>query len=280
MIIDTRSKEGIVSSLAHYLDIAENELYQYIDRAADKAQEDSWAFDTDVFRDELLSIFSDLQPEEYIDEIYVYHLTRRLNSSSEDLSSANLKKLLLTKSPISDFLKRHSVTFVERDNHPVVIYNGEELNLTNTSDTNVCYLRSRLGYNTGREDYCFNGFALRDLLMKNLYTRALYYCPEFIDVLSRYLHDDEIKADYFENSTYYCMTYKLKIDDILFDDRDKLEGDEKRDYFLSQLCMRLMRYMDSNPMHMSDDDNPVIRLADNVNVSASLIVNQEVITLE
>ena len=59
----------MIASLTSYLDITEDELFQYIDYAANKAQPDRWAFNTDIFEEELLSLFSDLQPEEQIDEI-------------------------------------------------------------------------------------------------------------------------------------------------------------------------------------------------------------------
>ena len=180
MLIDTRTKESMIASLASYLDITEDELFQYIDYAANKAQPDSWAFNNDIFEEELLSFFSNLQPEKQIDEIYVYHLTRRLNDSIEDKSSDNLKSLLLKESPISSFLRQYGITFIEKDGHPVIVFNDNEISLEDTFESDVCYLRRRLGYNTGREDYCFNGFALRDLLMKNSYTRQLFDGPEFL----------------------------------------------------------------------------------------------------
>lgn len=220
-----------------------------------------------------------MQPEEQIDEIYVYHLTRRLNGSIEDKSSDNLKSLLLKESPISTFLRQYGITFIEKDSHPVIVYNDKEIFLEDTFESDVCYLRSRLGYNSGREDYCFNGFALRDQLMKNSYTRQLYGCPEFLDVLSRYLSINGLKEKYFENSKYYCFTYKMTIDEIMFDNRDDLENDEKVDYLLVQIAMRIMSYME-NSKYQYDHDNPIIRIADDASVSESKIDNIEEITLE
>lgn len=75
LLIDTRTKESMIASLVSYLDITEGELFQYIDFAANKAQPDRCAFNTDIFEEQLLSLFSDLQPKGQIDEIYVYHLT-------------------------------------------------------------------------------------------------------------------------------------------------------------------------------------------------------------
>ena len=73
MIIDTRTKEGIENSLSEFLDISINELYQYVNYAADKAEFDPWGLNIDVFEEEVLNLISDLQPEETIDEMYVYH---------------------------------------------------------------------------------------------------------------------------------------------------------------------------------------------------------------
>jgi len=167
-------------------------------------------------------------------------LSRRLNGSIEDKSSDNLKSLLLKESPISSFLRQYGISFVEKDGHPVIVLNNNQISLKDTFESDVCYLRSRLGYNTGREDYCFNGFALRDLLMKNTYTRQLYDGPEFLDMLSRYLLIAGLKKMYCENSKFYCFTYKMTIDEIIFDNRDKLGNEEKVDYLLIQIAMRIM----------------------------------------
>ena len=279
MLIDTRTKESMIASLAAYLDITEDELFQYIEYAANKAPADRWAFNTDIFEEELLSLFSDLQPEEQIDEIYIYHLTRRLNGSIEDKSSDNLKSLLLKESAISTFLRQYGIAFIEKDGHLVIVFNDNEISLEDTFESDVCYLRSRLGYNSGREDYCFNGFALRDQLMRNSYTRQLYGGPEFLDVLSRYLSIDGLKEKYCENSKYYCFTYKMTIDEIMFDDRDDLGNDEKIDYLLVQIAMRIMSYME-NGKYQYDHDNPIIRIADDACVPESKIVNIEEIKLE
>ena len=140
MLIDTRTKDSMIASLAAYLDVTEDKLFQYIEYAADKAQQDSWAFNTDIFEEELLSIFSDLQPEEQIDEVYVYHLTRRLNGSIEDKSSDNLKSLLLKESPISIFLRQYGISFIEKDSHPVIVFNSKQISLEDTFESDEKYI--------------------------------------------------------------------------------------------------------------------------------------------
>lgn len=278
LLIDTRSKEGIESSLAKYLDVTIDELYKYVNHAAMEAQDGS-GLDLNIFESEVLGIVSDLCPMKAIDEIYVYHLSRRLNCDIQCNSSDNLKLLLLNASPLSEFLKVHGVIFIETDGHPAIVYKEKLVDLSNTDKTDVCYLRSRLGYNKGREDYCINGFALREQLMKNTYTRSLYRCPEFMEKLSHFLKKPEIVSDYFHNSTYYCYTYKLNISEIIFDDNDLLDENEKIDYFIVQLFNILLTY---TGIARSDyyHNNPIIRTKDDFCISATAFVDKEEITLD
>ena len=132
LLIDTRTTESMIASLTTYLNITEDELFQYIDNAASKARIDSKTLDLGIFEDEIIPIISTLQPKDQIDEIYVYHLTRRLNDSIGDKSTDNLKSLLLKDSPISKFLRQYNIYFVEKDGHPVIIFNNNEISLENS----------------------------------------------------------------------------------------------------------------------------------------------------
>ena len=97
----------------------------------------------------------------------MYHLSRRLNGT--DLcSNNNLEQLLLEKTPLSEFFKKHGVTFIKGNSHIDMYYNGKLKLLGNEfrySNGNMYYIRSRLGYNKN-QDYCVNGFAYREHLEK------------------------------------------------------------------------------------------------------------------
>lgn len=279
MIIDTKSRNSIENSLARYLGIDVLELYSHVCSASEKAKDDCFIND-DVFKNEVLSIAESLNPQDDINEIYMYHLSRRLLSDTNDSSSDNLKSLLLSISPLSVFLNSHGITFVEECGHIQIIYNGKPIDLSNTSETDICYLRSRLGYTKGREDYCVNGFAFRDNLMKNSYTRDLYRCPEFIERLADFLGQDSIVEDYYNNSKYYCFHYKLKISDIIFDDNEHLKDGEKVDHFIVKLFERLREYMEVESRYLFDHNNPIIRLADNARISSGSLVDVEEISYD
>lgn len=61
--------------------------------------------------------------------------------------------------------------------------------------------------------------------------------------LSRYLSIDELRKKYCESSKYYCFAYKMSIDEIIFDDRGKLDDAEKVDYLLMQIAMSILSYV-------------------------------------
>lgn len=264
--------------LASYLNITIDKLYEYIDYAAEKAGED-WAFNTDIFNQKLASIVENLQLLEHIDSVMCFHLSRRLNDALDDLRSYNLKDLLLGNNAMVKFLNEHDLFFKGRGNQISVYYGGRELELKNTMDSDVCYLRSRFGYNPGREDFCFNGFAMRDLLMKNSYTRSLYNGPEFLVVLARYLRNNTIIDDLIRESTYFCFTLKIPMEQVIFDGFGELDSKQKELHFIEQICYRLLMYKDNGRV-LSDQDNPIIRVSHNAILPADHVIGRETITLE
>lgn len=282
MVIDTSTISGLENSLAAYLDVSVDDLYDYIEYASIKAK-NGFCFNDDVFNDTLIDIISDLQPMHIIDEVYVYHLTRRLNSTLEDLSSLNLKELLTTSNAFSNFLKEHNVTFVENNGLLNMYYNNTLVDLENcnkfSKEIDFFYLRSRLGYNVDiYQDFCFNGFMFRNSLMKNNYTRSLYFGPEIITHISNYLDDNSIKTDYFNNSSYYCYTYKFKLEDIILDDFEKFNESEKLNKIIVQSCYELLQHKNIPSSQIYDHNNLIVRLRDNDSAKAEELILKEIIT--
>lgn len=105
-----------------------------------------------------------------------------------------------------------------------------------------------------------------------------------VEINAKYLYSQnffvcEIAQQYCDNSKYYCFTYKMTMNEIIFDDREKLDNRDKVNYFLVQIAMRIMSYME-NSQYQYDHDNPIIRIADDASVLESKIINIEEITLE
>ncbi|MBP5206894.1 MAG: hypothetical protein J6330_00385 [Clostridia bacterium] len=277
MIIDTTSRDGMEKSLAYLMNISVPELYQFIEAAADLAKEGQWCFNQDLFDKAMEEFYSNMIEQELPNEILFFHLSRRLKGSENEVSY-NLQELLTSKNSFSEFLKAHQITFKQgAENKIILYYRDRAISLENTMSTEVCYLRSRLGYNLGREDFCFNGFAFRDLLMKNQYTRQLYYCPEILECIERYLRINGLVNDYSEKSNYICFKYEFPIERIIFDGKDDLTVAGKQLNLLYQVAYRLYQYT-GDSRFLIDDDNPILRLKDNDNASVDYLVSTEIIT--
>lgn len=93
MVIDTTSRKGMESSLAHLMGVSVPELYQYIEAAADSAVEGQWCFNQDLFDKAMEDFYSDMIEQELPDEILFFHLSRRLKGSENEISY-NLQELL------------------------------------------------------------------------------------------------------------------------------------------------------------------------------------------
>ena len=279
LYIDTHSKETMEHSICDYLSISIHELNFMLEKASRAASESTF-FNCVTFDGIINEFIIQHLPEKQIDEILFFHLGRRLNDAQKNYDGNNLFNLLTTENVFSSFLKDHKVTFIPKDGHLQIYYKNELVSLDKTYETNVPYLRSRLGYNKGREDYCFNGFAFKDILYKNSYARELYDVPEFIGVLATFLNKDKIGTDYFKNSKYYCYEYCLPIENVLFDNDEKMSLESKKIYIVNQVLHRLHYYLYSDITYMNDDDNPVLRLKDDEILNNMFFVNMEEVTYD
>ncbi len=277
MVIDTRTRDGMENSLAQLMDISVPELYQYIEAATASALEGQQCFNQNLFDKAMEEFYSNMIEQELPDEMLFFHLSRRLKGSENEISY-NLRELLTSNNSFSEFLNTHQITFRKGTGNRIILcFRDRPISLKNTSSTNVCYLRSRLGYNSGREDFCINGFAFRDLLMKNHYTRQLQGCPEILECIERHLRTQGLVKDYEEKSEYYCFTYRFPIERVIFDGKDGLTVEEKQLHLLNQVAYRLYEYS-GDSRYLYDLNNPILRLKDDDNASVEYLESIEVVT--
>ena len=272
MVIDTISREGMENSLAQLMGISVPDLYKHIKAAAHPP-----CFSRELFDINMERIYSNRIKQAMPDEILLFHLSRRLKGSENEISY-NLQELLTTSNSFSTFLQEYQITFRKESEDGITLYYGDEpISLEDTRDINVCYLRGRLGYNSNRRDFCFNGFAFRDLLMKNQYVSRLQRCPEILESIERLLRIKGLAKGYEGKSDYYCFMYRFPLERVIFDGKDGLTIEEKQFYLLKQVAYRLYQYT-ANPRYLFDDDNPILRLEDDDNASVDCLVSKEIIT--
>lgn len=277
MYIDTHTKETMEKSICSYLGVTLQDLSALFNLAGNEAQQDKF-LDGDKLNDIFNSFIEAHMSNKELDEVLLFHLSRRLNNASDCNVGNNLFELLSTENAMTLFLKEHDVEFVVCDKHLNLIYKGKEISLDDTNKEHIPYLRWRLGHNANRIDFCVNGFLLKDLLYRNNYARELYDVPEFIGVLATFLKRRDIGTDYFENSTYYCFEYCVPLEKIMFDDNEKLSVKEKKTYLLNQVLSRLYEYHTSDIRYMFDHENPIIRLTDDDMMDEKYFVTKEKIS--
>lgn len=216
----------------------------------------------------------------YPEEILLFHLTRRLHGAEEETKGRNLADLLLSVNPFSSFLHENGIDFSKEKQYIDVIYKGKTVDWDKCWNGNPSYMKSRLGYLKGREDFCFNGFALKDLLYRNNYARNLSGLPEFLGQLVECLDCESVGWKYIKNSEYYCYEYKLPIEVVMFDDHDNYSETLKQRYLLQCVLQRLYQYQTSDISYIFDQDNPVLRLADDYTIPSEYYVGKEKIPSE
>lgn len=273
MYIDTHSRESMEKSICEIFDMHPLELREQL-ILLDKTSTDDCDY---IHR---LNMFIAEKATAYPDEILLFHLTRRLYGTENATEGHNLADLLLSINPFSSFLKAHGIEFSKGSQHIEVIYKGKIVNWDKCLKGNSCYMKSRLGYFRGREDFCFNGFAMKDLLYKNSYARELSGVPEFLGQLIECLQCESVGWAYMENSEYFCYEYKLPLSIVLFDEHDNYSYSMKQQYLLRCVLQRLYQYQTSNLRFMYDHDNPILRLADDYTIPTEYYVGREKITSE
>ena len=275
MYIDTRSKDRMEQSVCALLNITPDMLYGELLRIGRQVGNDY-----DSYTNQLEIFIGEHFPKSLPDEVLFFHLSRRLKETEDDAVGHNLLHMLTTDNPFSSFLKKHDIEFQKGENHIEVFNRGKLVNWDKCWSGNSSYMQWRLGYFKGREDFCFNGFAFKDLLYKNEYARSLSGVPEFLGQLIACLERPEIGYAYMKQSSYYCYEYLIPFGRVMFDEHEEYSLGLKQRYLIRCVIERLDKYENSNVRYMYDDDNPVLRLKDDDTLESAFCITKETITAD
>ena len=155
MYIDTKSVNCMERCVSDFLNMTAKELYINLDNISKKCVINQWNFDSEKF-EKLSKIMINKSVNAELDEILFFHLSRRLIGTEQDVKGYNLKELLTTSNAMSEFLNAHRIKFVEGDQHIETFFRGKKVDWNCCLKGNSEYIKLRLGYYKGREDYCIN----------------------------------------------------------------------------------------------------------------------------
>ena len=278
MFIDTHTKSGMYSAVCTCFQLNSTELQEKLEDLISYYDYVNHDYDKYIAN---IDDFIQNEVKELPEEILFFHLTRRLIGAENDSTGYNLVQLLTTQNSFSDFLKEFEIVFKKGSQHIDTIYKGELVDWDKcvcANQANRSYMKKRLGFITGYEDYCFNGLAFQDRILKNDYTRNLFFSPEFLMNLGECLDCKSMAKTYFANSRYFCYEYRLPMHDVIFDNYSECTNEQKPYYFIRCVLERLIDYQVSFHREMFDDDNPILRLSDESNMPSQYYIDRKVIT--
>ena len=247
MIIRVDSLENLTMDVASCLHVSIPELLRDI-RMIDFRMDDARGI-------EYLSECS----HERLTEVYLCHLTRRLNESDGNLLLP-LDMLLLTPNAFSDFLKKHDIFFQKAPSGEMVLFHHKQ-KINWKDNKNRGFNPSRFS-NRLNQDFCVNGFQFLYDINTNIGPDYNSYMsvPEFIRDID-YLLNIGLVQEYRERSSGYVALCRLSSDEIVFD-RPWKNGDFETQYLYGALrfiwAYRFAKAISGN--------NPILRASDHSKV--------------
>ena len=211
------------------------------------------------------------------DEITVSHLTSRITEDSiKSEPLYNLFNALLKETEIKRFLYENAgLSFWDEKGKIVVKCDGKIVNWKDYTDTYegaaAQMVINRLeGYSSGEVDKCVNGFLFNGEIYKNGDVEHLLRFPEILENMLRLLGKSNIANMWAGKSDSYIITFKTNINNIFFDGHHRLNNKQKRYRILKHCLFFLINNMLGD---WDEDDNPIIRLKDNLDVPYIDIIN-------
>ncbi|MEG8977345.1 MULTISPECIES: hypothetical protein [Priestia] len=206
--------------------------------------------------------------------ITLSHLTTRLNR--DEISKVPLHNLfdaLTMDTCLSKFFYERGFSFRKEKSKLKVIYGGKIIDWSHFFETfnsgAARMVSNRLeGNSKGVTDKCVNGFLFGGEIHKHGDVRHIRRCPEILDNMLNVLKRTDLIEEWIEKSAPYIISFKAKIEDIIIDHDVyyKFNNKQKRFYILKACLL----YLAKSFLEQWDAyDNHIIRLKDDLNVSAT-----------
>jgi len=267
MYICTDMIKSIEASIFELFDCASSEIEEFSRSLYDGCVEKGIIDGVSI--KQKVSGFTTKRARQQIDSVCMHHLSRRLvGAMDEEVNCSNLAELLLSYSPVANFLKAHGISFTNDAKIIHMFHNGIEIVPEFQSPAS-----SRIKIRLGQSDYtqidqCVNGFAFADRIDKAGYFSHLCRCPELISDLAELLDFPLLAEDYERCSDYFLYTYLLPIDMAVMNNNEDATIIEKENMLLTECFYRLYDYYcEPDRSTWFDHGNIYMRIGDEISLT-------------
>ena len=205
---------------------------------------------------------------EKITEVYLCHLSRRLNQNSGN-TLLPLNVLLLTENPFSLFLKKYDIRFEKSDAGEIeLLYQNRLIKWNEIKKPNFRPTRFSKRLN---HDFCVNGFQFLHNIDHNTGANYNTYMrvPEFVQDLD-FLLNIGLVQKYRDESSGYIALCKIPRQEILFDKECQMYGFDIR--YLYNALWYIWEY---NFAKIRSSVNPILRASDINSICVERWVKEE-----
>lgn len=267
MYIDTSTKESIESSVLRLLEINGDKLSSLLEDGYQKFQVDKQIFMLDEQYD-FFFLYVKEHMKTVLDEVMFIHLSRRIDNG--DNNGYGLIEVLTKENSLSSFLRTYGITFKYEDNQLKIYVNDQEVHIDDEDSYGYKNLQQKinLGY-----DLEFSGYLLKDKIEMIREYDMHSEGAEIFSILYLFNVDDDLIIDTFtEKSDFYQLEYVLPLKDVVFDNYDDLDEQDKQYHVVVTALQRLYNYKYDEDF--ISDDCPVMHMKDNQTLDAKYLINK------
>lgn len=277
-LLNTVSEESIYNSLAEIVGINKEYIQYYIMKYGIEIIKEITvdSIDLSEFLHFLFRYNKDLEHTLEFDEITLSHLTTR-TSIIHNQQLFNLFNALIQDTEIKEFLNNEGIVFELVGKKLKTIYNGKLVDWAIYFDgdwgSTARMVNNRLeGNSKGVTDKCVNGFLFNSDIHKHRNVSHIARLPEILENILRILGCASAITKWTISAKPYVITFKADVTNTIFDeDRKHTLNNRQKKNLLIKYCLyylSIRRYSD-----WDEDDNPIIRLKDELSVPVSDILN-------
>jgi hypothetical protein len=265
----THSRQDLLESLSDILKCSEGQIEESVSKIEVNRPEDislspffrSIGLDTE-HKNLLFNFVS-------FDSVIMSHLSSRI-SEPKNKPLFNLYETLTGETDLRSLFLKYGVSFELRDKRIVTYYRGAEVNWDNYSCYALPRVKKRLLLNNKHKDRCINGYLFNHQIWKDHRVKRLHDGPEILKDISTILGISGIIDEWERTAKLYCIGVRVKINTILFDEAKCYTFKSKIFHIYKQTLYYLK--MSKNGIWSPNEDNPMIRLKDDLNLRQEDII--------